>query len=334
MTDTAVPAPPGGSPDRTRAAAAVLLLTIVLALLLLGFAWPAARSAVHGVPLGVAGPAAAAEQVERDLAEQRPGAFEVTRYPDEAAARAAVGDREVYGAVVTGPGGPAVLTASAGSATLAQAIGQLGPALAAATGRPVRVEDVVPAPAGDPRGAGLGAAMLPLVLGGILTAGLLGVLVAGRWLRLGAALVFAVVGGAALAGVLRWIGAVPGSYAEVAGVLALGLAAISTTLLGLESLLGRPGLALGSVTMVALGNPLSGAASAPEMLPDGWGRLGTLLPPGAEVTLLRSVAFFDGGGAGALTVLLGWLAAGLLLVAAGAARQPVPAGTTRRLVPV
>ena len=104
-------------------------------------------------------------------------------------------------------------------------------------------------------------------------------------------------------------------------MVALGLAAVSLSLLALGSLLGYAGLALGAGVLVALGNPLSGATSGPEMLPDGWGRLGQLLPPGAEISLLRSVAFFDGGGRGPLVVLLCWMAAGLLLAAAGAARH-------------
>jgi hypothetical protein len=317
-----VPAPPPRPPDRRHVAAVVLLLAVLAGVLLVAFAWPASRSALHDVPLGVAGPAAAADQAERQLAAARPGAFEVHRYADEAAARTAVTEREVYGAVVVGPGGPAVLTASAASPAVAQALTQLGQGLGAAAGAPVRVEDVVPAPADDPRGAGFAAAGLPLVLGGIAAAGLLTVLVAARGWRVAGALAFAVLGGPVMAAILRfWIGALDGSYLVLSGVLALGIAAVSLSLLGLGSLLGRPGLALGAATMIALGNPLSGAASAPEMLPAGWGVLGQLLPPGAGLTLLRSVAFFDGHGGGpALATLTGWVAAGLLLAAAGAYR--------------
>lgn len=310
------------SPDAGRTAGAVLLLTAVVSLLLIAFAWPATRATLHDVPLGVAGPAAAADQVERQLATARPGAFAVHRYPDEAAAVTAIRRRDVYGAVVAGPGGPIVLTASAGSATVAQALGQLAAGIGGTTGTAVRVVDVVPAPAADPRGAGLAAAALPLVLGGTAAAALLTALVAGRWWRLAGALGFAVAGGAVLAAILRyWIGALDGPYPALAGVLALGVAAVSLALLGLEAVAGRVGLGLGAGVLVALGNPLSGATSAPEMLPAGWGTLGQLLPPGAEITLLRSAAFFDGGGTGGLVVLLCWLAGGLALLLAGGARN-------------
>jgi len=84
------------------------------------------------------------------------------------------------------------------------------------------------------------------------------------------------------------------------------------------ALIGAPGIGLGAAVMVLLGNPLSGAATAPEMLPEGWGTLGRMLPPGATGTLLRSVAFFDGAAiAGPLTVLAGWAAAGALLMGLG-----------------
>lgn len=315
-----------GPPDRVRAAAAVALLVTVVTVLLVAFAWPATRSAPRDVPLGVAGPPAAAQELERQLGAAQPGAFALRRYADEAAARAGIEQREVYGAVLVGPGGPAVLTASAAAPAVAQALTQLAPRLAAAGGGAVPVRDVVAAPVDDPRGAGLAAAALPLVLGGIAAAGLLTVLVARRRARVAGALGFAVLAGAALAAVLQfWLGALAGSWPANAAVLALGLAAVSTTLLGLGSVLGPPGLGLGAAVLVALGNPLLAAAGAPELLPAGWGTLGQLLPPGAEITLLRSTAFFDGAGGGAaLTVLLGWLGAGLLLCALGRTRPTTP----------
>ncbi len=109
------------------------------------------------------------------LEQARPGAFDVPRYADARAAPAAIEARDVYGAVVLGSGPPIVLTASAASPAIAQALGQLATTLGpqtptAATGE--QVVDVVPTPPSDPRGAGLAAGALPLVLGGILTAGL------------------------------------------------------------------------------------------------------------------------------------------------------------------
>jgi hypothetical protein len=96
------------------------------------------------------------------------------------------------------------------------------------------------------------------------------------------------------------------------------------------------GLALGAATVVLLGNPLSGLASAPELLPSGWGTLGQLLPPGATGTLLRSVSWFDGAGAGTpLLVLSTWCLAGLLLIGVGAVvRRQRQRTEERHAVPV
>jgi hypothetical protein len=160
------------------------------------------------------------------------------------------------------------------------------------------------------------------VIGGIAIAAMLTLRLRGVSRRLAAAAGVWVLGSVSMVGVLQgWLGALSGSFWANAGVVALSLAATSLTLLGLEWLLGLPGLGLGAAVMLLLGNPLSGLTSAPEMLPQGWGAFGQLLPPGASGSLLRSVAFFDGAGAGRpLIVLLAWLVVGAALAAAGTVR--------------
>ncbi len=110
----------------------------------------------------------------------------------------------------------------------------------------------------------------------------------------------------------------------------------SAIVLGLESLLGRPGIGVAALLVVLLGNPLSGLASAPEMLPTPWGAIGQLLPPGGTGTLLRNVAFFDGAAiATPILVLLGWLALGVALLAiAGLRARRAPAGERAAVVGV
>ena len=97
-------------------------------------------------------------------------------------------------------------------------------------------------------------------------------------------------------------------------ILATGM-----TVLGLEQLLGRVGIGVAAIVVVFLGNPLSGLAAAPELLPQPWGAIGQLLPPGATGTLLRNIAFFDGAAIGRpVLVLIGWVLMGVaLLVLAG-----------------
>ena len=300
--------------------AVITLLTAVLTVFLIAFAWPSARSEPRNVPIAVSGPAPAVTQVEAGLEQAMPGGFEITAVPDRQAAVQRIEDRDAYGAIVLDAAQPEVLTASAGSPVIAQALNQLAARMHPDS--PAKVTDIVPLPKDDPRGAGLAAGALPLVLGGILAAAALTQLVRSGAKRIIGAVTFAITGGLALAAVLQyWLGSFEGNYLGNAGVIAMSIGAISLTLLGLEWLIGTAGLALGGAVMMLLGNPLSGMTSAPEMLPSGWGTLGQLLPPGAAGTALRSVSFFDGAGAARPLAVLGcWIVAGVLLCGLGALR--------------
>ena len=164
---------------------------------------------------------------------------------------------------------------------------------------PLRTEDLAPPTADDPRGAGLAASALPITLAGLLPAIAL-VLALKRevWTRLAAVVVFAPVAGWTIAALLRYVfGSIDQNFWGVAAGLTLGILAAGLSMLGLGSLFGRVGLAMGALLALLLGNPLSGLNSAPELLPSGWGELGQWLPQGANATLLRSTAFFSGAGA-------------------------------------
>ncbi|MEU9292637.1 ABC transporter permease [Streptomyces sp. NPDC048266] len=304
-----------------RTIAVMVLIPFAVALTLWAFAWPAARTAPRELPIGVAGPATAVSTLEQDLARHA-GAFEVHRYADGAAARAAIENRDVYGAVVVTPGGTELLTASAASPVVA---GLLREAVTARApqGTGIPVTDVVAAPAGDPRGAVLASSLLPLALAGAAA----GVAVTLLGLRGGRA-VAALTGAAALAGAVgaalahSWLGALGGNWWAEAGVLSLTVLAIGSTFAGLAALMGKPGLGLGALLVILLGNPFSGVSSAPELLPAPVGALGQWLPPGAAGSALRSVSSFDGAAAGGpLLVLALWATAGLTAVALGARRR-------------
>ncbi|RJL34622.1 ABC transporter permease [Bailinhaonella thermotolerans] len=317
----------GAAPPRDALRAPLAVLGIVAAGLVavLCFAYPPLKSEPRDLPIGLAGPAAATAPIAQRLGQG--GAFEVRPYPDAAAARAAVLDREVYGAIAAGPGGPRLLVASAASPAVAQA---LQAAAARQGGAPMPVEDVVPGAPGDPRGAGLAAAMLPLVLLGVGSAAALGRLERGRAMRAVWISVLAALAGLGVVAVMQgWLDALAGDAMTNAAALALVVGAVGLTGAGLARWLGLPGLGLVALTLVLVGNPGSGAQAAPETLPEPWRALGPFLPPGAGTDLLRGVAYFDGAGvAGSLAVLAAWVAAGaLLLLVPGPDRGgPAPAG--------
>lgn len=298
-------------------------LSVVIGVLVTAFVWPSSEIAPRDVPIAVAGPPEAVAQAEERLAEAAPGAFEVSQVADAAAARQAIEDRDVYGAVVLDPAAPPqVLTASAAGPVVAQLLQGVAAQLAAgAGGAPVAdVQDVVALPDDDPRGTGFSSGALPMVMGGIAIGAAMSFVVAGVWRRVAGAMMAAIGGGAVAVLVMQsWLGVLEGSWWANAGVFTLVLAATSLTLIGLHAVLGHAGAGLGAAAMLLLGNPLSGVTSAPELLPSGWGAFGQLLPPGAGGTLLRSTAYFDGAAAGGPALVLAcWVAAGFLLAALGA----------------
>lgn len=304
----------------------VALLVAVLTVVLIAFTWPAVRSQPRDVPIVVAGPAEAAGSVLTTLELNASGAFAPTVVADREAATKAIADRDAYGAIVLGPDGTEVLTASAASPAVAQILAQVGGRLPGMTAAPPRITDVVPAPADDPRGGALLAGAIPLLLGGIAGSTGLSRLVRSPRRRLAGGLGFSILGGSALTAVDEyWLGALTGDFWANAGVVALGIGSIVISLLGLARLGGRRAFALGAAFVLLVGNPLSGLATAPELLPAGWGSFGQLLPPGATGTALRSVAFFDGAGVGRpLIVLAAWCVGGITLCALGALRQQIP----------
>jgi hypothetical protein len=299
-------------------AAVFVIVPLVTALLLTLFAWPNARLEPRDLPIGVAGSEAAARVVEKRLAAQDE-AFEVHRYAGEAEAREAIREREVYGAFVATPAGLEVLTASAASGAVAQLLTGAAQEVPGAGSASPRVEDVAPAP----RGSALASSVLPVVLVGIVTGVLAALAGSGPRRRAGLLVAGSLLAGLSGALVVRsWLGVVEGDWLAVAGTLGLTVLAIASTVAGLYALWGERGALLGALTMALVGNPFSGAGSAPELLPEPVGGVGQLMPPGAGANLLRSTGFFDGAaGAGPLTVLAIWAACGLGLLLAAELRD-------------
>ncbi|MEV4126732.1 hypothetical protein [Nocardia sp. NPDC049707] len=306
-----------------RAVAAGVAAALLQALMLIAFAWPAAHIAPRDLPIAVSGPQAAV--VADKLTQHEPDAFDISNPADEAAARAAIENRDVYGAIITGGGAPRVLVASGASPVVAQQLTAIAQQLSGVPATPV--EDVVAADPDDPRGTAFGAMVLPLVMSGIAAGVVLSLLipsVGGKALGL---ITFGIAGGLLSIVIIQtWMSVVPGPYPTLAAVAGLVSFAVSGTVVGLSSAIGRAGIGLAALTMLLIGNPFSAATSAPELLPQPWGAVGQLLPPGAAASLLRSVAFFDGAAATRpLVVLIIWAVAALVLLGLGALRGRRPA---------
>ncbi|HEX4259020.1 MAG TPA: hypothetical protein VH089_28285, partial [Streptosporangiaceae bacterium] len=246
--------------------AVVLPLMIVLAVL--AFAWPNARLSPRSLPVGIVGTSPASQQAVAALTRAEPGGFSFSLYADQAAARTAIKDREVYGAFQITPTRVTVLEATAASPTVAQLLASTGQQLdqrAAAAHRtrpvPVSVTDVVPISAHDPRGLVLSSALLPLTICSIIMAAAVALMLRFRpaWRQILA--LFVVSATAGLGAILitqGFLGALPHDNGTSWAALALTVLAVSAPAAGLIALIGPLGLALSAVLMIFVGNPFSG----------------------------------------------------------------------------
>ncbi|HEY5880140.1 MAG TPA: hypothetical protein VIU11_14620 [Nakamurella sp.] len=300
----------------------VLAVTAGLTLALALFVGVAVNSAPNGVRLAVAGPPAAADQIASELAAAAgPDAFEVTTVSGADQAEAALRERTADGAIVIGPGGPTVLVATAGSPAISQLLTTAASTLGADASAAVPVMDVVPLTPQDSRGAGLPAGSLPMVLAGLALGAAAALSLRNRWVLLGAVVGGAIAIGLSFAGVLAWLGVTDGAYLAVSSAIALTVAASALVVAGATRLMGPAGVAVGALLLMIIGNPLSGIASSPRLLPAPWGEVGQWLPTGAGGTLLRTVAYFPDATIGfPVWVLLGWAVLGLTGVLLGRPR--------------
>jgi hypothetical protein len=288
------------SPELARAALRpVLIGTLLVTLFAFFFVYPTHDPEPNGLPVAVA------DGVDVQLGD----GFEVVRVDDEVEAREAILDREVYGAFVPGP--PQLLIASGASVPVAQAL-----AAAAEQGpTPSVPEDVRPVDEDDPRGVSINfvglAVTITSILGALLLFNLAPTLPV-AW-RLGSLALFSVLGGAlAMLVVQVGIGVLPGSYFALAAVAALAIFAVASVSAAIIGAIGFPGVGLSFMLFLMLGNPGSGAASAPELLPEPWKTGGQFLPPGAAATGIRNVAYFDAARAEMwLTVLVVYAVIGI-----------------------
>ena len=336
---------PLSTPPHTRwgraigiAAGAALLVAVVA----LAFMWPAITSTVKDFPIAVAGPNEQVTAFTGALDQNAAGRFNVTEAADRDAAVQNIEERDVYGAVVLGQA-PEVLMASANGAVTSQIMSQIAGQLqqqvnaivaqqtdaAQEAGAPaphpivVTVTDIVPLASTDERGTGLTAAAFPIVLGGMLGGILVSLLVVGAWRRLVSLTAYAVIAGAGLAAILQaWFGVLQGDYLANAAAIALSLFATGAIIVGLTALIGPPGIAVGAIITLLIGNPISAAAQPLEFLPEPWGAVGQWFVPGASVTLLRDLSYFPEANATMpWLVLAGWALVGVVLMLAGRYRN-------------
>jgi hypothetical protein len=309
------------APQRRRARQGLIAAAIAgLAPLVLTtlFLLPTHDPKPNGFPIGIAGGGHAAARLAGELPAD---GFDVHRYADAAQLRRAIRDREAYGGVaVAGPRATAAYDASAASKQAAMTVQQVA---ARAKAPPPR--DLVPLDPDDPQGTSLNQLVLPLVFTSTFL-GLAGIALlpsVGVRARVAVAALGAAIAGLAVIAVARDVTSVlPGPWLAEAGVFALGVLAMCLPAGGLMRIIGLRALGMAFLFFTVLGNPGSGLASAPELLPSPWQPLGQFLPPGAIGSAARGTAYFDGARVlGPILVLIAWALLGVVLIAIGERRR-------------
>jgi hypothetical protein len=261
----------------------------------------------HDLPVGVVGTPQLVSATARQLDRRAPGAFQIRGYRSPAAARTAILQRSVYGAFDPGPP-PSLQVADAASLPVATLLQETFTAAARARGAPLIVHDLVPLPPTDPTGGTAFSATLSLIIAGVLGSSLLYVVTQGRGLAVHLSAVLALGIGAGLLTAVATnvvVGAFTGQFLAIWGVAALFVLALALPIAFFQRLLGLPGTGVGLLVFIVVGDPSSGGATAPQLLPDPWRAISQALPPGAAVTAMRDVVYFHGYGATRALIVLG-----------------------------
>jgi len=299
-----------------------LAAAVACALLTLSFAYADHAPAPHDVSVAVVAPPAARVRLAAGLQRAAPGAFRAVDVPSVGAAREALRDQRVRGALILGPRHRArVLTAGAAGLTLQQVVETALTRLAAAAGARPTVHDVVPLSAADRSGLSTFVFELGLLVPSVL--GSVGLYLVGLrarlWWRVAAAgLYAALAAGCATVILAAGFGALPGHGAALFGVGVLGALAFLLPIAAAQATLGLPATGVMAILLIFVGNAVSGGSVPTGMLPDGYRQISPWLPNGAIVHAVRAVVYFGGHGIGqpllalALWAGVGWL--GLLAV--------------------
>jgi nucleotide-binding universal stress UspA family protein len=289
----------------------------------------------HNLPVGIVGSATATSGIEHALDSALPGAIDWRSYPSAAAARTGIMQREVDGALVASGAPLRGLIATGGGTAPANFLTQAFGTVAAKTGHPLVVTDVVPPLPGDTQALSsfflLLASLIPSVAAGSGTA--LAFRKARPALGIAAPVAVAVAIGLVSAAVADGIAGL-GHYPAVAGVTALFSLAVAAP----TAVLARikpPLVALAVLLFIVAGIPDSGGpANLTSFSAAGFRAFDSVLPLGVAASVLRNVVYFGGHSTALhLWVLAAWAVAGLAGLAVLTTRRRPAVAPTKPVMP-
>ncbi|MBC9954053.1 ABC transporter permease [Leucobacter sp. cx-42] len=302
-------------PEWLKALMPGLLVAVVCGLFASAFLWPMSQMAPKDISLAIAGPEAQVAQIEQALTAQQEDLFLFTELDDRAAVEQAIAEREVLGGIAIGADGVEFMTASAGNAQVTQMLGQVAAGMKENGPLPVTVTDVV---GGGNAFAG-NLSMLPALIGGMM-GGMLSIFMvrrpAHRIITISVGAIGVGLVGAAVLG--PWFDLLPGSYWLNALALGGAALAISGAISGFGSLLGKAGAGLGVILVMLIGTPWGGVMVPSEFLPGTMATIGSHMPTGTLVNLIKSINYFpEAATSGQWWTLAIWAVAGMLLILIG-----------------
>lgn len=316
-------------PLRNRLVAIIIMPLFFLVTFTICYVSAAHAPVPHDLALTVAGPASVTEQIALEIDDQAPGAFDITRTTDAAAAREAVENRSAVGAVIVAGADVTTVVASGAGALTVPVVEQVGSQVAAGLGGVATTADVSPLPAGDPGGSVLFFFLVICTVGSFLSITAISQAFPKARTR---SLVATSAGAGILVPVLGFsmisifvdFGV---SFGDIAAAIGVGMIyAFTVGLLAtfFARVVGPAAVLAQIIFLVALNFPAAGGSVPESMLPPFWQVIhNSWLGPGA-FEAMRSILFFGGVDAGRwLLQLVLWTAgaAVLTLVAAIAMKR-------------
>jgi hypothetical protein len=242
------------------------------------------------INVAVVGSATSRQDVVNAIEDVTDGSVTTHTYPSVAAALHAVDEQQVYAALDLTQGTPYLYVASAAGASVARVLDTVS-----AADPEIRVVDTHPLPASDPEGLDVFYLVIGATIIGFLTVFQVRANAGGISLRAWTAFVavFALAGSLALTLVVGPILhrlALP--LMESWGILALQMLTVAAFASTMAVLIGRWAIVPTFLFFMVLGNPSSGGAVSPAMLPEPLAVVSPWLPSGTTVSALRDAVYF------------------------------------------
>ena len=302
--------PEGNAPRRSLAlviVGALLVAALQQSLFAVSFISSGHAPSATNMPFAATGSSSLIDAAEGNIS------LKVSHYSDEAAAKQAIDEAKVYGALIPGTASNTLLTVPTRSDLAPLDLAVAFEKAAKAEHQAVKPSSYAPKPlpSGDPFGLVLAIVLTPLLIGGYFSSTMLRTVTgvgARRW-RGVVVIGFAVVSALLVNLILGpWLNGYPSDkFWIVWPILALTTAVAGLFAAVVQRLLGAAGTLVTILVIILLGKASSGGANGVTYLPGFWQTIGPFLPPRNAYILLRNTVYFDGNGTSqALIILLAY----------------------------